>query len=189
MNKPLWGILGLILFVELGLVSMVFPLHEVNPSEGGLNYGSSVCIHKNGELIDCKPNTLTDIGKEMIETLLTTTNGAVLDTIALCNSTNVTGDGGGDGCEQPQAGDTYLDGEYYSCGLARAAGSLADQGTGNFSYAHTFTATCDGLMTNVTALYNKTGAVGSTYFAGNNFTGVTLDTDDQLTVTWYVWVN
>jgi len=187
MNKPLLGTLALGLVLVILSVSSMFSTHVTNPSEGGLKYGSSVCIEKNGELVSCGENTLTNAGKNLIQDYLIGAERTNISYIAVCNSTNVSGDGGGNGCAQPAVGDTLLEGEYSYCGLTRASGALTDQGTGNFSYAYTFTATCDSLVTNVTGLFNSTSKLG-TYFAGNNFTSVTLQTDDQLTVTWYVWV-
>lgn len=191
MNKYSLGILGLILII--GCVSLIFSTN-VNtsyliPSKGSI-YHSKVCVQKNGELVSCGPNTLTDVGKNMIRDQLTGTNTMNISWIALCNSTNVTADGGGNGCVQPATSDTVLLGEYKSlCGLNRSQGTFARLNNGNFSYANTFTATCNNLVTNVTSIFNSsTTGTATAYFAGNNFTSVTLQTNDQLTVTWYVWI-
>ncbi len=187
MNKYLLGILGLVFLI--GSVSAILSTHVTNPSEEGLKYNSKVCIEKNGELIQCSPNTLTNVGKNLIQDYLTGSQTTEVKYIALCNTTNTSGDGGGNTCAQPAVGDTVLAGEYHDCGLSRAAGTLSDQGTGNFSYAKAFTATCNSLETNVTSIFNSsTVGAAASYFAGNNFTIVTLETDDQLTVTWYIWV-
>ena len=193
LDKHLLGTLGMLtLILVVGFVSATFSVPAVEPGKGGLRYGSTVCIEykdgKSGEsrLISCSHNTLTNNGKDTIEDVLNSTHGANINTIALCNSSNTSADGLGNGCTQPLVTDNNLTGEYKACGLSRAAGTLTDQGNGNFSEAYTFTATCNSLVTNVTGIFNATGNL---YFAGNNFTSVTLQSNDQLTVTWYIWVS
>jgi len=145
-----------------------------------ITYHSNVCIYKNGELIECSHNLLTDAGKNLIKTILGDTgSGGPVQYIALCNATA--------GCSAPAAGDTTLDNEYTSCGLSRTQGTYGSLGTGNWSIAHTFTATCDNLETNMTGLFNQVS--GGTLFAENTFTSVTLQTDDQLLVNWTIWVS
>ena len=61
-----------------------------------------------------------------------------------------------------------------------------DIGTGNWSISHTWTSSCDGRIINATGIYNAT-AVGK-LFAEANFTSVTLNNGDQLTITYYTWV-
>jgi len=187
MNKPLLGTLALGLVLVILSVSSMLSTHVTNPSEEGLKYGSSVCVEKNDELVSCGENTLTDAGKNLIQDYLIGAARTNISYIAICNNTNTSADGGGDSCAQPAVGNTVLAGEYFACGLTRASGTLTDQGTGNFSYAYTFTSLCDDVVSNVTGLFNSTSGLG-TYFAGNNYTNVTLQTDDELTVTWYVWV-
>jgi hypothetical protein len=136
---------------------------------------------------------LTNAGKNLIQDYLIGAGATTTEVkyIALCNTTNHTDEGGlGDGCAQPAVGETYLKGEYFACGLSRAAGTLTveESSAGNFSYAKTFTASCNSLEINVTSIFNASAGATQAYFAGNNFTGVTLETDDQLTVTWYIWV-
>jgi len=197
MNKSLLGIFGLIFCIGIvGLVYSAFPttsnlsLNLIGPSEGGPRYHSNVCIQKNSEPAQCSHNVLTNAGKSLINDVLTGTKQTEVKYIALCNLTNVSADTGGNACVQPAAANTLMLGEYKLCGLARAAGTLTVPTTsdGNFSYSKTFIATCDNLQTNVTAIFNSTQGSGDAYFAGNNFTAVTLQTNDQLTVTWYIWV-
>jgi len=188
MDKSLLGILGLVLFIVS--VSAIFStqVNVINPSGKGLKYGSNVCVHKNGELVQCGPNTLTNAGMNFIEDQLISSTVSNISFIALCNTSNVSTDGGGDGCKQVTTASTVLNGEYQTCGLERAQGTYASEGTGNFSYAYTFTSGCNNLVTNGTGLFNDTNGISGILFAANNFTSVTLQTNDQLTVTWYVWV-
>ena len=172
------GLLGILigLMVVLSLGSQVGgPVS----SEATINYNSNVCVYKNGELIDCSHNLLTNAGKELIETILGDTgSGGPVQYIALCNSTA--------GCTAPDASDTTLDNEFTGCGLSRAQGTYGDLGTGNWSIWYTFTSTCDNVETNMTGLFNQDS--GGTLFAENQFTGVTLQTNDQLTINWTIWV-
>lgn len=192
MNKPLLGTLTVGLVLVILSVSPMISTNVTNPSEEGLKYSSSVCVEKNGELISCSPNTITNVGKNMIQDMLTApgTQTTEIKYIALCNNTNQSDDGGALACNQTKQTDTVLLAEYFACNLERGTATLSfDTSRGNISYANTFTSTCDNVTTNVTALFNSSssGTTGS-YFAGNNFTAVTLETDDQLTVTWYIWV-
>ena len=154
------------------------------PSGGstqGLSYGSAVYIYKNGELISQSENLLFTGGNETVETALTGGTIGTVQNITLCDAST--------GCGEPLIGDgSETWNEYTDCGLSGALGTITDQGTGNFSVANTFTSTCDGKIVNVTRISNATASAG-VYFAGNNFTSVTLQTADQLTVTWYIWIS
>lgn len=108
-------------------------------------------------------------------------NGQILgvpyDQIALCNSTQVAA---GQGCGVPAADNSEEFISYDQCGLTNATGTYVSLGTGNWSVQHTFTASCDSLTINSTRVQNRT----SDLMAGLNFSGVTLNTNDQLTVNW-----
>jgi len=156
-----------------------------------INYGSDVCISTTGdfegrktplgelELIQCEHNVLYDTGAEAIEDYLADGSGGsdAFDWIELCNATA--------GCGTPQADKSEAYTAFASAGLSEVAGTVGDNGNGNWSVAHTFTATEDDLLTNVTRLRNDDGDD----LAGNFFTLVNLQTDDQLLVNWTVWVS
>ena len=145
-------------------------------------YNSMVCIkvkRANGEVEDlgCEHNILYDSGKELIEDLLGNTgSGGPANVIALCDASL--------GCGEPVADASETFNEITSCGLAPATGTYQSVGTGNWTISHTFTSTCDNVQTNVTRLRTGTG----TNFAGRSFTLATLQKDDQLQITWYIWV-
>lgn len=156
------------------------------PAEGsqGLNYGSTVCVEKNGVLVgECQHNTFTNYGKNITMERLFDGIGAAPSYISLGNSTgfntssiNVTNEVEVNDCS----------------GLQRAIGTVTKVASpissGNISIAKTFTSACAAnVMVNTTGLYNATGA-GAFLFAGNSFTAVTLSNADQVTITWYVWV-
>lgn len=128
-------------------------------------------------IISSHHNFFSTAGQESIFNLLgasgnnsaRTTNFTV---IALCNDTGATG------CLQ-----AYID-----SGLTNVTGTVVRIGAGNWSVANTFTSTVNNKDINATGLFNGTTA-GSTYFAGNNFTKVTLQNLDQITVTWNLSVS
>lgn len=88
-------------------------------------------------------------------------------------------------------------------GLQPATGTVSDvYGSpfdfGNVSISKTFTCTaCSSTTINATGLYNDTtftAAQGNNSNVGNlhmfaeaNFTAATLQTNDQINVTWYIW--
>ena len=71
-------------------------------------------------------------------------------------------------------------------GLDRTQGTYGDNGVGNWSIWTTFTATADDLLTNKTGIFNAS-AVG-TLFAENTFTLATLQSSDQITINWTIFV-
>jgi len=60
---------------------------------------------------------------------------------------------------------------------------------GNVSMSALWTSGCNNEIVNTTALYNyTTNGTSNAMFAGKNFSAsVTLQSGDQLNVTWYVW--
>ena len=178
MKGKLWiipAVFGLLLFAAI--LAYNKPITNVAQVAEAPKYHSMVCVWKNGELVECKHNVLFDSGKDLIKTILGDSgSGGPVKTIALCNASA--------GCAEPTAAGTETYNEFSSCGLAPATGTYSSNGVGNWSIQKTFTATCDDLVTNVTRIGN-----GTTYFAGASFTSVTLQTNDQLTVTWTIWVS
>ena len=155
-----------------------------NPSSSDNNaqnivYDSSVCVYKNGDLVGpCSSNVLYNLGAEAIESYLADGDGAgdAFDFIELGDAAAAAG--------EPEAaqGEAYT--AHNADGLAKAAGTVLDVGNGNWSVSYTFTSTGEDQLTNVTRLLNGDADT----LAGNSFTLVTLQTSDQLTINWTVWV-
>ena len=170
-------ILGMaLLLVAIFAVSAV---PGVQLSAQGINYNAEVCVYKNNELVDCSHNVLYDSGRDLIKTYLGDTGGSSdeVDQIELCNATA--------GCGAPTAaksGDTYN--ALSGCGMDETTGAYNSIGTGNWTISATFQASCDNVLTNVTRLRNT----NNDDFAGNNFSLVTLQTNDIINVTWTIWV-
>jgi len=85
-------------------------------------------------------------------------------------------------------------------GLTQAAGTVAwvtnpAVTNGNVSITKTFTCTdCVNTVINATGLYNTTttcatNVVGCQLFAEANFTAATLQTNDAINVTWFIWTS
>lgn len=184
------GLTGLLAAVIIGVMIVSYggfvgnvvliPVSTAGTSGQELAYDSAVCIYLNDELVmDCIQNTLTNYGKNMIKFKLTgvAASQAAVDYIAVGNGS------------LPTASSTSLNSEIPDCGLTRAQDtSKADIATGNWSYSYQFTSTCDGVIVNTTGLFNHTSA-DTGFFAGANFSSpVTLQTDDKLNITWYIFV-
>ena len=122
-------------------------------------------------------NVLTNNGKNFIEQELGDSASAtteVANALALGNGST------------PTATSTSLDSEITDCGLAKATGTYADDGTGQWNITKTYTSTCDNEVVNTTALYTSST---STMFAGDAFSSsVTLQSGDQITVTWNIQI-
>jgi hypothetical protein len=172
-------VLGISLLLVAIFAVAAVPGLQMSAQTQGIGYNSEVCVYKNNELVDCSHNVLYNTGKDLIKTYLGDTGGGTdeVDQIELCNATA--------GCGVPSAGK----GEAYTalsgCGVDTATGTYnTNAGNGNWSISATFQASCDNIQTNVTRLKNS----GATDFAGNNFSMVTLQTNDIINVTWTIWV-
>jgi hypothetical protein len=121
-------------------------------------------------------NLITNAGKDFISAQIGSTspgnNGA--NYIAL-TTTSIT----------PAAGDTTLAGEITGGGLQRAQGTYAhSNGQNTFTVTRTFTA--GQTFTNVQGAGLFTASSSGTMMAENTFTAVTLQNNDQLTITWTI---
>lgn len=174
------------LIIMLGVFVLGIGFQKTNvplDNSQGIDYEGSVCVtHTNadGEILmhECDHNVLFNTGKELVETAIGTGTADACDWIELCNATA--------GCGTPTA-DSSEDYTAYGaiCGLDKVAGTVTSNGVGNWSVYNTFTSTCDSIVTNVTHLLND----ADDEFAGNSFTLVTLQTNDQLTINWTVSVS
>jgi hypothetical protein len=188
--KKIIGLMGLLAAVGVGM--MAFSLGGIvgnvvlssssvqNPSGQQIEYGSMVCVYHNNEEVYCSPNTLTDIGKNLTRDRLTGGEAAAMNYIAVGNGTPV------------NASTVFLENDIDECGLERTQDTSAVDldDNGNWSYSVMFTSTCNGIKVNTTVLYNNSAASQeNTSFAGDTFgSAVTLQSSDQLNVTWYVFV-
>ena len=171
MDKKIIGIGAMVM-----LVFAVFTVSLIDNNGNTLvgdsiKYGSDVCVYKNNELIGCQHNVVTTAGLNYVKNSLGEGGANEVSNIALGNTT------------APAVGETALAGLYASCGLTQAAGTYNSNGDGNWSQAHTFTSTCDGIVVNTTALYKS----GANMFAGTTFTATTLQTDDSLKINYTTW--
>jgi len=153
----------------------------------GVEYNGYVCtqvIRVDGTVEDngCSHNVLYLSGANLTRDLLTTDgDGSLLNNISLCNSTTPS-----DGCGDPISAGTETFTDFDGCGLNSATdATISNIGSENANWTvyKTFTSTCDAMSTNVTRLSND-----SALFAGNTFTEVTLQTNDQLTINWTISV-
>ena len=151
----------------------------------GVLYNGMVCHKVNradgtSEDYGCNKNVLTNVGKNHTTSQLFSEPTAasatdIVDSMVLGNTS------------APQASDTSHPGKIGVCGLAEYSSlSWSSTGTsdGNVTANHQWTSACNDVIVNTTGLETN----GNTYFAGNSFTNVTLQANDQLTVTWYVWI-
>ena len=180
------GVLAIFTVLSVGMVN-VSPQVTQDDNSVGIQYHSNVCKsveRADGTIEDvgCNSNVLFTTGAELIEQYMGAGAGAgdAADWIGLCNATA--------GCGTPSAGaaEAY---NVLGAGCLDAAtnpvvGTYANNGNGNWSVSKVFVSSCDNIETNVTRLY--TG--DSDEFAGNSFTLVTLQTNDQLTINWTIWV-
>jgi hypothetical protein len=145
----------------------------------GIRINSQVCIYKNGQLIDCKHNVITNAGKNATRDRLGTPGSLnAFQYLALGNGT------------APTATDTSLNSEITNCGLARALSTVyVLTTTGNWTLSKTWTFTCStAVPVNTTAIFNDTAS--GIMFAGTSFTTATLSTSgDQLTINYTIWIS
>jgi len=147
---------------------------------GSIAYHSMVYISLNGKEIYKSPNIVVDSGLNYIKqcTGRGQCGSAAAGNFSYIALGNITSGG-------QDTTDTSLANEWASCGLTRGAGVYTDIGTGNWSLSKVWTAT-GACLVNTTGLFNATS--GDTMFAENNFTTVSLQANDQINVTWTIWV-
>ncbi len=195
-NKKVFFILPLFAFILAStflLSSFSFvTVEESNLGSSKIGYGSNVCtsvLRADGtyENLGCSKNLAYDIGLDNARDCLgSTACPGPFNTIELCNSTS--GDLETSNCGAPQADnnegfDAYIDD---GCGLSSLNGTYDAQANsaGNWTVFAVFTSLCDDQRTNATRISNATGSL----LAGNTFTSTTLQTDDQLTVNWTIFI-
>lgn len=173
---PVVAVLAVMIFA-LGYI-VVLP-KGVSSTSSDLNYDGYVCVSKNGEVIECSHNLLYNNGKNITRDLLGVGGSSTILNISLCNATA--------GCAGPVAAGTEAFNTYINCGLNSAQGTygVLNNAPGNWSVAKTFTSSCDSIEVNSTRLSDTTGGI----FAGNTFSLVTLQTNDQLTINWTLMIS
>jgi len=180
-KKFILPVFALVLLVSVLAFSM--NSNQSTDDSISITYHSNVCkqvTRADGtiEEPDCGHNLLYTSGKELIETYLGDTGGSSdeVDQISLCDAAV--------GCETPVVGASETFSVLADRGLEETTGTYASVGDGNWTISNTFTAT-GSVSTNVTRLQNTAG----TNFAGNEFTLVSLESGDQLSITWNIWVS
>ena len=187
MTKKIFIIPALLLAVIGVFAFAMIPLSMDNssPDSISIEYNTNVCktvTRADGtvEPTECDHNLLYNSGKELIEAYLGDTGGATdeVDQISLCDSATPTN------CGTPaaDASETFL--TITDRGLSETTGTYASLGVGNWTISNTFTATAS-VTTAGTRLQN-TAAVN---FAGNAFTEVSLESGDQLSIEWNIWIS
>jgi hypothetical protein len=92
--------------------------------------------------------------------------------------------------------DDFLCGEETASGLGRAAATFvrlnnSGNSNGNWSLSNEFTYTGGSAIDlNATGLFNTTtfNQTNEVFFAQNIFTDATLNTNDKINITWFIWV-
>jgi len=169
----------------------------VSSEEGAsITYHANVCkkvTRADGTVEDlgCSKNIFTNAGKNHTRDQLT---GIIGSTTTLMDDIAVANVSGGAGCTAQTDDDTTLCGEYTTCGLGRTsvantfvrANASALPVAGNWTVGGEFTSTCATQPVNGTGLFNATS--GGTLFALNTFTTATLETNDKINITWFIWL-
>ena len=142
-----------------------------------ISYHSMVDVYVNGRQISHSHNLVVNGGLDFIKNCIG---------LGLCGApTNFSNIAVGGNTSALAATDTTLANEFAGSGLARAPGAVTSIGTGNWSVSKVWTASATAAV-NTTGLFNNTA--GGTLFAENYFTPVTLQANDQINVTWTIWV-
>jgi len=178
------NILALVAAIPIFLIFIVYPpvqqpINKSIISKSPLEYKATVCIYKNGELIECKTNTLTDIGKEFIEDQLL--NPQTENVTKYITLSNVTGD-----CTSTA---TKLANEFTYGGLGKAECTITDTGIGSWNCSHTFTATDYMESVQVAGLNWNATAEQPDMFSCATFTSVNLENGDKLTIVWSISIS
>ena len=186
-------LLPILVILAVGSAMAILPsmMTSSSSTSDGLQYHAVVCkevYRADGtvEDIGCGSNILVNNGRNMIQDRMTGSQTGNLSVI------NV----GGNLTAMTTASTNISNIFNAASGLSPAVGAIYNATdpltqVGNTSVTHTFTAAADNLYVNQTGLSNESLLVtsGAALFAGEGFTNVVLQTNDQLNVTWYWWVS
>ncbi len=173
-----------------------------------LTYHSTVCkkVTRAGGIVEdlgCSKNLFTHMGMNFTAIQLAGTLAGSTNLTLHNTSINAIGIGvrgiSNPACSLTQnASETYLCGELNTtCGMAKTAAdavrinSTVTPSAGNWTLTREFTSTCDGQAVNETGIFNSTGNQSggqSVFFAQNTFSTATLNNNDKINVTWFIWV-
>ncbi|MFH0890311.1 MAG: hypothetical protein V1836_04215 [Candidatus Aenigmatarchaeota archaeon] len=171
---------GIVFGYLVTTISSVPIVASLDNSGQSISYTGVVCVYVNGKELQCHHNLFTNMGKNIVKDLLISADGLANVTYLGISNTTVT--------QAASGTDVVLQGEYASCGFARTS-ALYNTNTisvGNWTVMKEFTSTCDNMPINGTGLYNS--SAGSFLFAENTFTTATLQTNDKINITWFIWV-
>jgi len=169
-------LLGLVPVVLIAIV--VFSNIRVAPVSSGdnLKYTGVACIYIDDKLVECNHNIITNNGKDLIKKGMMGIAQVRLNQIAVANRTTPLSES-----------DISLQGEWISCGMERATGTLTDLGVGNWSISYQWKSTCDDVIVNATGIYDS---ISGTLFAEAVFNRVAiLQTNEKINITYYTWIN
>lgn len=159
----------------LGLLSTnIIEEQTINKKETMTIHGLA-CISKNGILLGCNENTVTDVLKNDIKEMANAGVYLEYNHLVLGN------------LSAPASGDTSHSGLITDCGLAGADATYISEGTGNWTLSHTWTSTCDGIPVNTTGVYNDT--TSGHYGGGTTVSSTTVDNTDTVQVNLTRWIN
>ena len=164
--------------IGIGTCFNVFLPAKSNTEVGdGIDHDGAFCIQVNDGPMECSHNIITNAGKDYVLALLKGETSGAVKYIAIGNGT------------APAAGDTTLDGEQTTDGLARAEGTIDTTGSsGSYNVSvnkvFTYTGSSDRVV-NTTALFNASS--GGTFFIGDSFSSRTLKQNDKINITAYFW--
>jgi len=181
MNKKILVPIAITLVLGLGIGSSITPFNKVfqKQTDFKVNYDVETTTYDGNHNIltyEKTHNTFVDAGKNWTRDCIGQgiCGATAFKYIAVGNTT------------APTSSSTSLAGEIADCGLARASGTYATIGTGNWSITYLWTSSCNNEAVNTTALFNASST--GTMFMGDSFTTVTLQNTHQLNITITQWV-
>jgi len=144
------------------------------------------------ENLGCNSNMYTNYGRNATRQIFFGAGGSAAFDVISVGVVNAS-EAVTDRCLANQTGAGAYCKDWNANGLQPAVGTAAQvtgspNDFGNVSITKTFTCTnCVNTVINGTGLYNSTTLTDLTMFASANFTSVTLQTNDQINVTWFLW--
>lgn len=200
------AVVSLLSFVLGANLFSVAPVTSVAEEKGtSISYHAAVCkvvTRADGtqEDLGCSHNLFNQDGMNATRDCLAFNGGSnctIIRVIALANITHEPS--GSPGCNNTQgAPNQSLCGEYTHSGLQRADAdavrlnaTASSDTAGNWTITRQFTNTGSGALdVNGTGLFNDTTPNGTReiFFAQNTFTTATLQVNDKINVTWFIWV-
>ena len=194
---PLLVVIGLVGIGSFYFGQTLTPITTFGVSGTGATHAGFVCVEVyrvdgSKEFLGCHHNLYSNYGKNATRQIFFGAGGSAAFNVISTGIENAT-IAATDRCIANQTGAGAFCKDWNANGLQPAVGTVSEvrggpNDFGNVSITKTFTCmNCANTPINATGLYNSTALTDLSLFAEANFTTATLQTNDQINITFFIW--